>query len=389
MQYKVINIVRNFLKEYYPTVDVYDGPLYHLYIKSFGFLYKQEIDKINADAAESLQEKLDIRNYATMDRDDLKRIGRMYFLEPSDGDYASAILTLELSRAAKCSIPAGSAFGTVDGLRFYSTRTISFSAAQVGDQQVGDVYLITVPVQAASVGDDYEVEAGAINTVISSLGLPIKRVYNAAAATGGANYETNTEFYLRLVRSINTRELLITDASIKTTIEAAFPVIREVNVAGKGHARMQRDRVYDSFSPDGMVPYEKSDFYGKRVGTNIYNSNVAYLGRLDSAALSGVTIEDVEDVVSEVTQEDYYDLFAFDSQFMQIRAGLEFSDDFEPSSESASISNTVMYYDENWIFTDSGYAFGKKMYGDSIRISGGYLCLGAEEDVMFASVETE
>jgi hypothetical protein len=387
MQYKVINVVRNFLKEYFPTVDVYDGPLYHLYIKGFSLLFKQEIDKINADASESLQEKLDIRNYATMARDDLKRIGRMYFLEPSDGAYASAILTVELTRPAKCNITEGSEFGTTDGLRFYASRTISFSAAQVGDSQIGDVYRITVPVTAAEVGSEYEVEAGAINTVVSSLNLPIKRVYNAAAATGGANYETNTEFYLRLVRSINTRELLITDASIKTTIEAAFPVIREVNVAGKGHTRMQRDRVYDSFSPDGMVPYEKSSFYGKRLGVRAYNSNLAYAGRLDAASLSGVTISDVLDAVSEVTQEDYYDIASFDSQFMQVRAGLEFSDDFDPATTSELVADAAAYYDDNWIFTDSGYEFGKKRYGDSIRIAGGYLCLGAEEDVMFASIE--
>ena len=381
MQYKAINVVRNFLKEHYPSMDVHDGPIYHLFIKAFALLYKQEIDKINADAADSLRAKLDIRNYATMERDDLKRIGRMYFLEPNDGAYASAVLTLELTRAVRCNIPEGAEFGTVNGLRFHAARTISLSAAQVGDSMIGDVYRVTVPVTAAEVGADYEVEAGAINTVISALNLPIRRVYNASAATGGANYETNTEFYLRLVRSVNTRELLITDASIKTTIEAAFPTIREVNVAGKGHARMQRDRVYDSFSPDGMVPYQKSDYYGKRTGTGVYNKNVAYSGRLDSASLSGMTVDDVMGAVSEVSQEDYYDIFAYDSQFMQVRAGLEFSDDFEVLPTFNASGGTVEYYNNNWIFSDSGYPFGMKRYGDSVRVAGGYLCLGATHGV--------
>ena len=383
MVYKVINIVRNYLKEYYPTVDIYDGPMYDLFIKAFGILFKQEIDKINADAAESIQSSLDIRNYATMARSDLARIGAMYFLTPSDGGYASTILTLELSRPTRCHIQEGSVVGTSAGLRFYASRTISFSSAQIADGQIGDVYTLKVPVTAAKVGLEYEVGAGDINTVISSLNIPVVRVYNASAATGGADSETNTEFYLRLVRSINTRELLITDASIKTTIEAAFPTLREVNVAGKGHTRMQRDRVYDSFSPDGLTPYERSDFFAKRVGTNIYNKNQALSGRLDSA--TPPELDDVEDAVSEVTQEDYYDIFALDVQFMTTRAGLEFSDDF--ASDSRELSGTVVYYSDDWIFSDSGFEFNKKRYGDSVRIADGYLCLGAEEVVTLTPSE--
>jgi len=381
MLYKVINIVRNFLKEYYPTVDVYDGPMYDIFIKGFGILFKREIDKINADAADSIQGSLDIRNYATMARADLARIGAMYFLTPSDGGFASSILTLELSRPVKCHIQEGDVFGTTSGLRFYASRTVSFSASQMANAQIGDKYTMKIPVTAAKAGTEYEVEAGAINTVVSSLNAPVVRVYNASAATGGSDSETNTEFYLRLVRSINTRELLITDASIKTTVEAAFPTLRAITVAGKGHARMQRDRVYDSFSPEGLSPYERSDFFAKRKGTKVYNVNEALSGRLDSA--TPPVIATVEAAVSEVTQEDYYDLFALDVQFMTTRAGLEFSDDFNPISYD---TNVVGYYSEDWIFSDSGFAFGKTRYGDSVRISGGYLCLGAEE-VVALSVE--
>lgn len=379
---KAVNIARNYVKEHFPTVDVYDGPFYDFYIKAFGILFKQEIDKINADAANSIQASLDIRNYATMSRADITRLGAMYFLVPDDGGYAHSILALELSRPAKCDIQEGSVFGTTSGLRFYASRTVSFSAAQVGDGQIGNVYAIKIPVTAAQAGSEYEVEAGAINTIISSLNIPAVRVYNAAAATGGSDYETNTEFYMRLVRSINTRELLITDASIKTTIEAAFPTLRGVEVAGKGHARMQRDRVYDSFSPDGLSPYERSDFFTKRVGTNVYNKNQALSGRLDSA--TPPELGDVEDAVAEVTQEDYYDLFALDVQFMITRAGLEFNDEFD---EAFGVGNTVVYHSDDWIFTDSGFAFRKTRYGDSVRITGGYLCLGAEEVVMLVAEE--
>lgn len=383
MLYKVINIVRNFLKEYYPTVDVYDGPMYDLFIKGFGILFKREIDKIN-DTANSIQGSLDIRNYATMARSDLARIGAMHFLTPSDGGYASTILTLELTRPAKCHVQEGSVFGTTSGLRFYASRTVSFSSAQVADGQIGDVYTLKIPVTAARVGSEYEVEAGAINTVVSSLNIPVARVYNVAAATKGTDSETNTEFYLRLVRSVNTRELLITDASIKATIEAAFPTIRTVSVAGKGHDRMQRDRVYDSFSPEGLSPYERSDFFAKRAETKVYNINEALSGRLDSA--TPPELSDVVDAVSEVTQEDYYDLFALDVEFMVTRAGLEFSDEFSPASDSSTDSSSIVYYSDDWIFTDSGLAFGKKRYGDSVRITGGYLCLGAEE-VLILSTE--
>lgn len=374
---KAINLARNVVKEHYPTVDVYDGPFYDLHIKGFAILFKQEIDKINADAANSIQGSLDVRNYATMARADLARVGAMYFLSMQDGEYASGILTIELSRPVRIDIREGDIFGTTGGLRYFASKTVSFSSAQMGDSNVGNVYILKVPITAAKAGSEYEVEAGAVNTVISSINAPIVRVYNVNAITGGNERETNTEFFMRMVRSINTRELLITDASIKTTLEAAFPTLRAVEVAGKGHARMQRDRVYDSFSPDGLSPYERTTFAGKRVGTRKYNKNSAYAGRLDSA--TPPSIDDVEDAVAEVTQEDYYDLAALDVEFMVTRGGLEFSDDFD---EGAG----VVYYSDAWIFSDSGFPFGKKRYGDSVRIAGGYLCLGAEEVVAFAPI---
>ena len=377
MTNKAINIVRSFVREYLPTVDVYDGPFYDIYIKAFGFLYKDVIEDINGNS--SVESRLDIRNYATMTRDQLARIGASNFVPVNNGSFASTIMTIEMSRPAQSDFPAGTEFGTTTGLRYYSSKAVSFSSAQLADRQVGNVFSMKIPVTAAKTGSEYQVAAGVINTLVSSISAPILRVYNSAAAIGGTNQETNIEYYFRMVRSINTRDLLITDASIISTIEGAFPSVRRVTVAGKGDPMMQRDRVYDSFAPDGLSPYEKSGYFGKRAGTKKFNKNMAYSGRLDSATPG--TLTEIEDSVVEVTQQDYYDLFALDVQYMVVRAGLEFGDDFETYNAG------VEYYKDGWIFSDSGLPFGKKKYGDSVRISGGYLCLGAEEAVTFAPVE--
>jgi len=373
---KAISLVKNFIKEYYPTIDTQDGPFYDLYIKAFAILFDREITKINFD----VKGKLDIRNYATMASKDLDRIASMYFITRSEGAFASGTVTLYLTSPAKVTIPSGATFTASSGLKFYASREVAYSAAQVSATRSGKYYTFSVPVNAASKGAQYEVGAGEINGMSSNMNIPIVKISNPSPTTGGADRETNAELYLRIIRSVNTKNLLITDASIITTIQETFPTLRQVNVAGKGHDRMQRDRVYAGFSVDGLSPYERSDFWNKRVGTTQYNPNLAYSGRLTDPNALSLSMSDIDAATEEVSQEGYYDVSALDVNYLTVRGGLEFMDYFNVPSSTISIggSSSGLSYDvENWITSDSGYDFGRTKYGDSVYISGGYLCMGA------------
>ena len=371
---KAISLVKNFIKEYYPTVDTQDGPFYDLYIKAFAILFDREITKINSN----IKDKLDIRNYATMLTTDLDRIAAMYFITRNQGAFASGTVMVYMLSPAKIDLPNGTIFITVSGLKFYASRAISLSAAQTASVRSGKYYTFTVPVSAARKGTEYDVGAGEINGISSSLNIPAVKISNLSATTGGGDSETNAELYLRIVSSVNTRNLLITDSSIKTTIMEAFPTLRQVNVAGKGHDRMQRDRGYSVFSIGGLSPYERSDFWNKRVGTTQYNKNLAYAGRLTSADVSSLDVDDIEAATEQISQEGYYNISALDVNYLTVRGGLEFMDYFTVVTSALIGSSFGLSYDvSNWITSDSGYVFGLTKYGDSVYLSNGYLCMGA------------
>ena len=374
----VINLVVNFLKEHFPNLRYRDGAIYDLFVKAFSLLFKQEIDKVNA-----LLAGLDIRNYATMTEAELDRCAAFWFVSRVTGAKASTRVRVELTAAVKVEIPVGFAFATVDGYKFLVTEARSFSAAQIAATQVGDIYYFDVPVQAEEEGTEYNVSVGEISSIASAFYAPVYRVTNLTAATSGANRETNTELYMRLVRSVNTRSLLITPNSIYTMLMAVYPTLRDVNVACKGDTLMQRDRIYDAQMPGGLSPYETSNYWGKRAGIIRFNKNIARDGRMMAPAdIPTTTLADVEDAVVEVEQADYYDIYGLDLEYMITRGGLEYFDDFEDNQEWSSINPKRVQDIENWIATDSGFEFGTRKYGNSISIFNGWLCLGITNEAL-------
>jgi hypothetical protein len=368
MLHQALNVVKNFLREHYPEVRLEDGAMWDLYCKGFDILFDDVVTDMNSYLAD-----LDIRNYATMSEADLNRLAANWFLTRSFGNRGTTVVTIRLRAATKVDINQGMVLGTTDGYRFLASQDISFSASQISDSQSGNYYLINVPVIAESTGTEYNVASGEINTIISPFHFDVAYVGNQSAITNGVNQETNTEFYQRIVRSVNTRDLLITRNSIATVVLNNFPTLRAVEVAGKGDARMDRDRQYNVLMPGGFSPYQRSDFWAKRQGITRFNKNIGREGRLDSATLG--TVAAVEAEAAEIEQEDYYDLYGLDLEYFVTRGGLEMFDDFEIFM--IGVSNARVQGAPGWICTDSGLEFGQTVYGNSISVYNGWLCLGA------------
>lgn len=372
----VINLVVNFIKEHYPTLRIRDGFIWDLYVKAFALLFNEEIDKLQATF-----NRLDIRRYASMPESDLDRLASYYFLTRNNGNRASAIVTIELGSAIAVKIIGGStAFGTADGLRFFASRDMSFSASQIASNPHGNNFLITVPVTAETASDQYNVGTGAINSLQSSIGqVSILAVRNNAPATSGANKETNTQLFMRIVRAINTRGLLITRASVASVVLDNFPTVRGATVVGKGDAEMQRDRVYPIMVPGGYSPYKRSDFNGKKAAVIRNNKNIAYAGRLEDVTIPNIPSPDeLEEDLAEFSQAEYYTLIAMDLEYSLTRGALEMFDDFElPPGTSL---NSKVQDIAGWIATDSGSAFGTRLFGSSATVFNGNLCLGATLD---------
>jgi len=374
MYEKAINLVLNFLKEHFPTIRLKNGFMWDLYVKAFSLLFGNEINELATQNS-----KLDLRNYATMAEADLDRVAANYFLSRQSGASATAIVEVEVSSALPVTIKQGiTRVSTPDGYSFLATSNLSLSASQVASNPSGNYFSFKFSVYAVATGTEYNVGAGAISSLETSIGNnTVVSVTNPAPATSGANRETNTELFMRIVRSINTRGLLITRASVGTVILNNFPTVRAANVVGKGDSRMERDLLYPAMLPGGFSPYKRSDFRGKKAGVIRYNKNKAYKGRY-TTNVAALIPSPSDLVLTEFTQDEYYSVIANDLEYMISRGGLEFSDDFDVSSSSISLNKIQDI--ENWIASDSGLPFGSRLFGSSVSILNGHLCLGATVD---------
>lgn len=369
---KVVNLVLQFLKEHYPTLRIKDGAIWDLYVKAFSILFNEEIGLLEGTFA-----SLDLRNYATMTETSLDRVASYYFLSRVTGNRASAIVSVTVGNANPMTIRGGvTTFSTAQGLKFVAAQDQYFSSSQILSMQYGSYFRVQIPVVAFKEGAVYNVGVGEINSLETPIGQAyIVEVRNDAAAVSGANRESNTELYMRIVQSINTRELLITRNSVSTVILNNFPTVRAVQVVGKGDDLMQRDRMYAGPMPGGFNPYQKSGFEGKRAGVIRFNSSIAYKGRLSSLAIPDP--DDLEENPTEFTQSDYYALIAADLEYAESRGALEMLDDFELPPGTSLVSKTQEI--RGWVATDSGFPFGIRKYGDSVTIFNGHLCLGPED----------
>lgn len=368
---QAFNVVLKFLKEHFPNLDTSTGVMRDVFAKAFAILYYQEISAINKMLGE-----MDIRNYATMPEEALDRIGRMFLLERKQGGVASTVVRIYMPIPTSVMVPAGWLFTTSDGLKFVAIRDVSISSSQMAHSMVGDQYCFDVPVEAVAPGTRYNVEAGAISSSVSAFPFRISHMTNLQACSNGVDREDNTEFYERIVRSVNTRDLLITDMSIATVLMAAFPSLRSVEVVGAGEERMTRDIVYGAVSAEGFNPYSRVDFWGKKRGVTRFNASIARKGSLPTPAVpqpGDSTMLGLE----ECSQADYEDLYAYDLDYMHHRGGLIFGDGFEPPADNLYRSIERVRDIENWIASDSGYPYGTRKLGTSVTIYQGMLVLGA------------
>jgi hypothetical protein len=370
MLQQAYNVVIKYLKEHFPTLPTDFGVIHDLYCLGFAVLFKEEIDALN-----SILDNQDIRNYETMPEEALDRIAANWLLTRSTGSKSTTWVRITVPTPISVDLPAGTGFTTVDGLRFFSSSPVSWGMSQVQDNVIGSAFYFDVLVEAENNGDGYNVEAGAINSALIALPFQVTSISNPNAATKGTDRETNEEFYFRIVRSANTRDILVASPSIETVLMAAYPSVRSVAVAGKGSDQMERDIVYGVVMPGGFNPYQKSDFSGKKAGVTRYNRSMAFRGSLASTTLPA-TPDDLEDELEECSQAEYMDLLARDLDYLSTPGSLIYSDSFD--SDSTSSAYIAYNYDiTNWIASDSGCHYGTRRHGTSVSIYDGELILGA------------
>ncbi len=318
----------------------------------------------------------DISRWKEMTDEELDFFGAKFFIPRVQGSTAYGSIRIYFDSRKD--------FEVSDTTRFISNTNRRYKAAMPGMYSQNNLavsndryarFYIDVPIVAESHGDEFNTDAGTISQ-INGITFTYKAVTNPESVSNGTRYETNAEYYRRLIYSINDRSLT-NKASVYSMLPVLFPSIGAMYIAGSGDKYMQRDLITAS---DLSISQQKADFLGKRSGDS-FVPHIAFYGQFPGEAGSRMaelwgpiskysnyqyplTIEP-----SDLNNEDpaYYG-FPIDQEASdEMYRGL-FFDDFR-SFMSVSSSDLFNIYDEEVGFTDilipnSDWIYGSVGRGD-------------------------
>lgn len=346
---RVANYMKEVLREYLPRVAYADGTgVFDLFIHIFARIANGLFDLINRASISS-----DVSRYNDLTEEQMDAAGAFFFLPRSSGGYARTVQRIYLKEPARAVIPAGWRVG--GDLLFQVPERLEFGQSRVASQTSGGKYYIQFTVQAVAPGAKYNIEAGTITDLKDPLYANWISTENIISASGGADHESNEDYYERLDSSINTRELLITKGSVRTTLMALFPTITDMGIVGNGDDGMDRDIYYGLSGPGGAAPYYESTYLFKTSGSLVPCPNSAF------KFITEVPVPDldaVEAIAIELSTAEYREIAANDLVHFVHYASRLWSDDFPSTSPDYKV--------EDWLTSDSGLPYGQKRYADSV-----------------------
>lgn len=232
-----------------------------------------------------LRERLYVGKIAKMSEEDADGLAANFAIERRPGAYSRGTMRLYFGEPVSAQITTSTTFQTVSGEVFLSTGLSEISSAQMRLNFDGTRYYWDVAVQAAQVGENGNVPAGAIS-LIKNGPAGTAFVTNPERFTGGLSRETNAQLGERIKKAVALRAF-VTKPGIETVIGTAFPALTHIVPIGKLDEEMVRDLVtgtdlvVDGEALGGATPfhaggkvdlYVRSQNYVSRVATLIFAS---------------------------------------------------------------------------------------------------------------------
>lgn len=258
-----------------------------------------------------------LKNYATMTREEVQALLANFFVTMDDGGKASTPVRVYFTSPQTVTVTTLTEFSTGSGLKYYPSTTQSVSSTVMSFQQEGSLYYAEFTVEAAEAGDEYNVEAGDINSVTGIQGAV--KVANPYDVTTGLAAETKAEAVARAEESITVRNLSVS-RGIKYVLGEAFDFADTIQVIGYRDPEMERDvltgpatisGVPDTFlvgSGDPDLASGESVHIGGKTDVYVYQQelvedtldieNLTDLGIRVMAGTSGYTEQDSSGTVS-------------------------------------------------------------------------------------------
>jgi len=222
-----------FVAETLPTVETRQGTaIRELLLNPHELIVTSLYDEISRIETEN-----SLIDYESISADTMDRLVANLFITRRPGGRATGTVRVYFADPVTITIPQGESFSTATGYSFTAIQDTYIHESTMQLNIEGGFYYVDVPVQAAAVGDVYNVAA---NEVVNTTVPGAVRVNNPYAMANGVDEETNAELYVRAQNAITVRNL-VNRRSVITVITDTYPSVTSVLVIGTDDAEMMRD----------------------------------------------------------------------------------------------------------------------------------------------------
>lgn len=223
---------------------------------------------VMADFNNALVQQRQVNNiseWKNMTDTQLNFFGSKFFFPRIDGDYTFGNVRIWFDEKKDITIGSNTRFVSEEGYRFEPSQPgyVSKNSFKISNDRWA-LYYINVPVIAVSKGNEFNIEAGQI-THIEGIDFTYKAVSNPDDMLQGSKYESNEEYYTRLLYSLNDRSMM-NKRSMFAKLPQLFPVVSSVYISGAGDFYMKRDLVSGI---DVSISKKAVDYLGKVQGENM------------------------------------------------------------------------------------------------------------------------
>ena len=221
-----------------------------------------------SDFYNALSEQRRVNNislWKNMTDGELNFFGNKFFIGRIDGYFSIGYVRIYFNEKKNIELSTISRAVSNKGLQYKPTQYGKISGSSfVNSTDRIALYHVDIPIIAVSKGDEYNTDYGEITQLIN-IDFTYHSITNPEDIIRGSKYETNEEYFNRLIYSINDRSMM-NKKSMIVLLPEFFPVIKAMYVAGSGDRYMQRDLIT---GVDLSLPFKKADYLGKLNGENI------------------------------------------------------------------------------------------------------------------------
>lgn len=221
------------LKEVYPDLDPSAQGIEQLLVNPLSvFLepFKREVEHVRLNQS--------LLDPTLLSDEEADALAANLFFSRDQGEKSKGKLDLHFPAVQSVTVDFSNVSTTATGLKFIPTSLQTITADALLLSQKEGLFVFSIDVEAEKEGDEYNVEAGAINGIEGVAG--VVKVSNPFKMTGGKKRQSNTELKDAAENSVSERSFA-TARGIRARLQALFPQLLALQPIGYRDKEMERD----------------------------------------------------------------------------------------------------------------------------------------------------